>query len=86
MAATRLTSDSMASESRPTEPVIHQATVFMAMVTSAAAMESQAKRARLVGGAAGPAMSDMVGGLAPAKALPGGPGQVSGRVGEREAA
>ena len=44
-AATRFTTDSAASERRPTDPVSRQATVFMTMVTTAAAMESQANRA-----------------------------------------
>src|SRR5256885_2880164 len=48
-AATRLTSDSSASERRPTEPVIAYATAFKAMVARAVAMESQAKRASEVG-------------------------------------
>src|SRR3954470_9315652 len=47
-AAARLTSDSSASDSRPTEPVSHQASAFKAMVAMAAAIESQAKRSRLV--------------------------------------
>jgi hypothetical protein len=46
-AAMRLTTDSAASERRPTEPVSHQAAVFMPMVTIAAAIESHAKRVRL---------------------------------------
>ncbi len=41
-AAARLISDSSASESRPTEPVKYQASVFSAMVASAAATDSQA--------------------------------------------
>ncbi len=49
MAATRLTSDSAASDSRPTDPVICQATVFRAIVTSAAAMDSHANRLRSTG-------------------------------------
>src|SRR3954466_767215 len=47
-AAARLTSDSRASESSPTDPVSHHAYALSAMVASAAAMESQAKRSRLV--------------------------------------
>src|SRR5512143_1290127 len=43
-APARLTNDSSASESRPTEPVSHQATPLSPMVAKAAAMESQAKR------------------------------------------
>ena len=42
MAATRLTTDSAASESRPTEPVIQAAKALRAMVASAAEMDSQA--------------------------------------------
>ena len=49
IAATRLTSDSAASESRPTDPVIRQAKVFSAMVTRAAAMDSHANRLRSTG-------------------------------------
>ena len=41
-AATRLTTDSAASESRPTEPVIHAAHPLRAMVARAAPMDSQA--------------------------------------------
>ena len=44
IAATRLTTDSIASDSKPTEPVSHQAKVFNAIVTTAAAMDSQAYR------------------------------------------
>jgi hypothetical protein len=40
----RLTSDSSASDSRPTEPVTYQARLFSAIVASAAAIDSQAKR------------------------------------------
>ena len=39
-AATRLTTDSAASESRPTEPVTNHAVVFRAIVAAAAAIES----------------------------------------------
>src|SRR5512145_1415705 len=46
-AAMRFTTDSAASERRPTEPVSHHAAVFMTIVTIAAAIESQAKRVRL---------------------------------------
>ena len=46
-AATRFTTDSAASERSPTDPVSHHATVFMAMVVTAAAIESQAKRVSL---------------------------------------
>jgi len=46
-AATRLTRDSAASESRPTEPVTCQAMTFIVIVTTAAAMDSQANRVRL---------------------------------------
>ena len=49
IAATRLTSDSAASDSSPTDPVTCQATVFRAMVTSAAAMDSHANRLRSTG-------------------------------------
>src|SRR6478736_3359066 len=45
-AATRLTHDSSASESRPTEPVRKYAPAFMEIVTTAAAIESHAKRVR----------------------------------------
>ena len=41
-AATRLTTDSAASESRPTEPVIQAAVPLSAMVARAAPMDSQA--------------------------------------------
>ena len=41
-AATRFTTDSAASESRPTEPVIQAAKAFRAMVVTAAPMDSQA--------------------------------------------
>ena len=44
-AATRFTTDSAASERRPTDPVSSHAAVLRAMVTTAAAMESQANRA-----------------------------------------
>ena len=40
-AATRLTTDSRASDSMPTDPVRKYAPVFMLMVTSAAAIDSQ---------------------------------------------
>jgi len=43
MAPIRLTTDSRASERRPTEPVIRYATVLSAIVATAAAIESQAK-------------------------------------------
>ena len=42
IAPARLTKDSSASESRPTEPVSHQAQPLSRMVARAAAMESQA--------------------------------------------
>ncbi len=45
-APARLTTDSSASESRPTEPVNRQAKAFNRMVASAAAIDSQAQRAR----------------------------------------
>ena len=45
-APARLTKDSSASESRPTEPVSQYAMAFSAMVRIAAAIESQAKRVR----------------------------------------
>ncbi len=51
IAATRLTSDSAASESRPTDPVSHAAPPFSPMVTTAAAIESQANLLRSTGGA-----------------------------------
>ena len=41
-APARLTKDSMASESSPTEPVICHATTLSVMVATAAAMDSQA--------------------------------------------
>ena len=44
MALARLTSDSMASESRPTESVSHQAPVFRPMVTSATTTETSSRR------------------------------------------
>ena len=44
MAATRLTSDSKASERRPTEPVRRHAIVLRTIVIPAAAIESRAKR------------------------------------------
>ena len=40
IAPARLTSDSIASDSRPTEPVSHQAPVFSAIVASATAIDS----------------------------------------------
>src|SRR3954454_13815079 len=45
-AATRLTTDSAASESRPTDPVSRYAPAFSAMVTTAAAIDSHAYRSR----------------------------------------
>src|SRR3990172_13335540 len=42
-APARLTRDSSASESRLTEPVIHHASVFSAMVAIAATIDNQAK-------------------------------------------
>ena len=45
-APARLTKDSSASESRPTEPVSRYAIAFRPIVKIAAAMESQAKRVR----------------------------------------
>ena len=41
-AATRLTTDSAASERRPTEPVSFQAASFNAIVTTAAAIDTKA--------------------------------------------
>jgi len=41
-APARLTNDSSASDSRPTEPVSHQATPLRTMVASAVAIDSQA--------------------------------------------
>src|SRR5699024_8511220 len=46
-AATRLTTDSAASDSRPTDPVIHQAHVLRPMVTTAVATESHANFRRV---------------------------------------
>ena len=43
-APTRFTSDSIASDMKPTEPVSTYAAALSAIVTTAAAMESQAKR------------------------------------------
>ena len=43
MAATRLTTDSRASERRPTDPVSRNAADFIAIVTTAAAIDSHAK-------------------------------------------
>ena len=40
-AEARLTKDSRASERSPTEPVIHQAAVFMTMVIAATATDSR---------------------------------------------
>jgi hypothetical protein len=40
IAPARLTTDSIASDSRPTEPVSHQAPVFSTIVASATATES----------------------------------------------
>src|SRR3954447_3148891 len=45
-AATRLTTDSAASESRPTDPVSRYAPAFSAMVTTAAAIDSHAYGSR----------------------------------------
>ena len=42
IAPARLTTDSSASESSPTEPVSHQAKDLSTMVASAAAIDSQA--------------------------------------------
>src|SRR5262245_14918340 len=47
-AAAKLTIDSSASESRPTDPVRRQASALSAIVATAAAIDSQAKRSRLV--------------------------------------
>ena len=44
--ATRLTTDSAASDRRPTEPVIIHAVVFIPMVTTAAAIDSHANLVR----------------------------------------
>src|SRR3954451_24084523 len=44
--ATRLTTDSAASESRPTDPVSRYAPAFSVMVTTAAAIDSHAYRSR----------------------------------------
>ena len=43
-APARFTSDSSASDSRPTEPVSRQATVFSSIVAIAAAIDSHANR------------------------------------------
>lgn len=48
-AATRLTTDSAASESRPTEPVSSHAPALSEMVMAAAAMDSHAYRVRSTG-------------------------------------
>jgi hypothetical protein len=44
MAAARLTSDSIASDSRATDPVMAQAPVLSAMVASATTMEAISRR------------------------------------------
>ncbi len=44
IAATKFTTDSIASESRPTEPVSQYAALFRPIVSSAVAIESHAKR------------------------------------------
>ena len=44
MAAARLTKDSIASDSRPTEPVIHQAAVLSPMVSSATTTDTAIRR------------------------------------------
>src|SRR3954470_13276886 len=54
-AATRLTTDSAASESRPTDPVSRYAPAFSAMVTTAAAIDSHAYRSRPAEGCSGSA-------------------------------
>src|SRR3954465_4257853 len=54
-AATRLTTDSAASESRPTDPVSRYAPAFSAMVTTAAAIDSHAYRSRPAEGGSGSA-------------------------------
>jgi hypothetical protein len=46
IAATRLTTDSAASESSPTDPVNDQAVVLRLIVATAAAIESQSMRLR----------------------------------------
>ncbi len=43
MALARLTSDSIASDSRPTEPVSHQASVFSAMVSTATPIDTRSQ-------------------------------------------
>src|SRR5688500_9785878 len=47
-AAPRLTNDSRASDSSPTEPVSHHAHILSPMVAMAAATASQANRSRLL--------------------------------------
>ena len=44
MALARLTNDSIASDSKPTESVNHQARVLRAMVTSATPIDAESKR------------------------------------------
>jgi hypothetical protein len=46
MAATRFTTDSAASDSRPTEPVSDQARTFSVIVATAAPMDSRSRRKR----------------------------------------
>src|SRR5262245_18835135 len=53
VAPTRLTDPSSASESRPTESVIHQASAFSTIVARAAAMESRANLRAPVGDTSG---------------------------------
>src|SRR5258708_13979952 len=48
-AAARLTTDSRASDSSPTEPVSHQANALRVIVANAAAIESRAYRASWIG-------------------------------------
>jgi len=48
MALAKLTSDSIASESKPTEPVNHQAHVFRPMVTRATTTEAHNMRVGVI--------------------------------------
>lgn len=56
IAATRFTTDSRASESRPTEPVSRYAQNLSAIVARAAAIESQAQSAKDRGSVVRPVM------------------------------
>src|SRR5690606_6159409 len=59
IAATRLTSDSAASDSRPTEPVMYQAPPFSSTVSTAVAIASQAYFLRSGAGAVARGELDM---------------------------